>query len=139
MASLPRNWLPCKINVTQVFILLCFVMVLVLNKTTSYCLLVVWLFHKIFALCRALQEQTMQLTGSLESANAEFSAVVAEKKKLASEAEEQKACEEGLRRLLRDRDKKTSDLQQAYDRKCQQLMDVVHYATVSDGHGWCCT
>lgn len=79
----------------------------------------------------------MQLTGSLESANAEFSAVVAEKKKLASEAEEQKACEEGLRRLLRDRDKKASDLQQAYDRQRQHLMDVVDFAAVSDV--WCCT
>ena len=42
----------------------------------------------------------MQLMGSLESHEAEFSAVVAEKEKLSSEMHQQKANEEGLHCLL---------------------------------------
>ena len=73
----------------------------------------------------------MQLMGSLESRNAEFSAVIAEKEKLTSENQQLKANEEGLHCLLREKDKENTELQQDYDRQCQHLMNVKAFVVVS--------
>ena len=69
--------------------------------------------------------------GSLESRNAEYSAVVAEKEGLTTENQQLKANEEGLHCLLREKRKENTELQQAYDRQCQRLRDVAAYAEVS--------
>ena len=101
------------------------------------------LIHKVFVFFRALQEQNTQLIGSLESVNAQLSAVVAEKErqlsavvaekaKLTSEIQQQKANEEGLHCLLREKNREASKLQQAYDRQCQHLRNVVAFAEVSN-------
>ena len=73
----------------------------------------------------------MQLTGSLESHNAELSVVVAEKEKLTSENQQMKANEEGLHCLLREKHKEYTELQQANNRQCQLLRDVAAYVEVS--------
>ena len=82
-------------------------------------------------LSRALQGEMMQLMGSLESRNAEYSAVVAEKEGLTTENQQLKANEEGLHCLLREKRKENTELQQAYDRQCQRLRNVAAYAEVS--------
>ena len=85
----------------------------------------------VFTLSRGLQGEMMQLMGSLESRNAEFSAVIAEKEKLTSENQQLKANEEGLHCLLREKDKENTELQQDYDRQCQHLMNVKAFVVVS--------
>lgn len=91
----------------------------------------IWLIHELFVLSRALQGEMMQLMGSLESRNAEYSAVVAEKEGLTTENQQLKANEEGLHCLLREKRKENTELQQAYDRQCQRLRNVAAYAEVS--------
>lgn len=49
------------------------------------------------------------------------------------EAEKQKTKEEGLYCLLHDKEKKATELQQAYDAQCQHLRDVAVLVTVSNG------
>ena len=87
------------------------------------------LIHKIF---RTLQEQNMQLMENLKSTDAQLSEVVAQKENLSSECQQRKATEEALRCLLQKKEKEASELQQAFDRKCQHLRDVAAFAAVSD-------
>lgn len=73
----------------------------------------------------------MQLMESLESRNAQFSAIVAEKEKLTSENQQLKANEEALHCLLREKHKENTELQQDYDRQCQHLKNVAAFVVVS--------
>ena len=95
--------------------------------------------------CSKLQEETKQLSGSLESTIVKLCTVKSENERLESEAEKQKTKEEGLVCLLQQKEKellelqemekKFSELQQDYDIMCQRLKDVARVATVSDMHG----
>ena len=91
------------------------------------------LIHKIF---RTWQEKSIQLLGSLESTNAQLSAVVAEKENLTSEIQQRKANEEGLHCLLQKKDREASELQEAYDRQCQNLRDVADFVDNVVSYPW---
>ena len=74
--------------------------------------------------CRKLHKENVQLSESLENANERLSAIVSVNERLEGEAEKQKIKEEGLFCLLQEKEKKVTELQQAYDAQCQELQDI---------------
>ena len=72
----------------------------------------------------------MQLSESLESANARYSAVESQLKKLKGEATDQKAVKDALQCLLREKDREVMELE-------QRLQGIAAFASVSDGKVFC--
>ena len=81
----------------------------------------------------------MQLKQELAEVNTQLTSVISEKKWLENEAEYQKTKEEGLVRLVQDKDKMISEMNQTCDVHCRHLDLVAAVAAVSidDMHAYC--
>ena len=79
---------------------------------------------------RALEEENAQLRLNLEVINKQLSEVFSERESLKDEVHRQRAKEEGLQLLLREKAKEISGWRHAWDAQNQHLQAAI--ATVSD-------